>query len=259
MWIWEENKNWFHFFLFSSHPLNFFCYRNGIFSDTSSAVSLVLLRGIIGMVLTGFSIVWCALSASKLFVTSLSMDRQQILVAYPAALFYGVFALITIFWRTRELGRENCHIQFVVCWLPCSRCEDTNGKISFYILSSESVLRFLYIFYTVRWRHWNYQNENNNKRRRRNSRQLFSLVLCCRCRCRWGKSIFIFPHSWRCSTLLFFPERSTFLILVERRARENILQWRNNLLLCAVFFSPSEQASSSSQFRHHIYTLLMLL
>lgn len=58
---------------------------------------LITIQGLIGMVLTGFSIVWCALSASKLFVTSLSMDRQQILVAYPAALFYGVFALITIF------------------------------------------------------------------------------------------------------------------------------------------------------------------
>jgi hypothetical protein len=54
-------------------------------------------RGFIGTVLCGFSIVWCAVSASKLFVTSLSMDHQQILIAYPAALFYGVFALITIF------------------------------------------------------------------------------------------------------------------------------------------------------------------
>jgi protein YIPF5/7 len=54
-------------------------------------------RGIIGTILTALSILWCALSASKLFVTSLSLDHQQILVAYPAALFYGVFALITIF------------------------------------------------------------------------------------------------------------------------------------------------------------------
>lgn len=56
-----------------------------------------LQRGLIGTVLTGLSILWCAVSASKLFVTSLSMDHQQLLVAYPAALFYGVFALITIF------------------------------------------------------------------------------------------------------------------------------------------------------------------
>jgi len=58
---------------------------------------LITIQGVIGTVLTGFSILWCAVSASKLFVTSLSMDHQQVLIAYPAALFYGVFALITIF------------------------------------------------------------------------------------------------------------------------------------------------------------------
>ncbi|CRK86391.1 CLUMA_CG000178, isoform A [Clunio marinus] len=58
---------------------------------------LITIQGLIGMILTGFSILWCAISASKLFVTALSMDHQQILVAYPVALFYGVFALITIF------------------------------------------------------------------------------------------------------------------------------------------------------------------
>jgi len=37
------------------------------------------------------------MAASKLFVTALSMDLQQLLIAYPCALLYGVFALITIF------------------------------------------------------------------------------------------------------------------------------------------------------------------
>lgn len=71
-----------------------------IFSFLLSPLSsfFLLLRGVIGTVLTGLSILWCAVSASKLFVTSLSMDHQQVLIAYPAALFYGVFALITIFW-----------------------------------------------------------------------------------------------------------------------------------------------------------------
>lgn len=55
------------------------------------------LRGVFGIVLAGFCIVWCAVSASKLFVTAYSMDHQQILIAYPCALLYGVFALITIF------------------------------------------------------------------------------------------------------------------------------------------------------------------
>lgn len=79
--------------------------------------------GILGLVVTGFSILWCALSASKLFVTSLAMDRQQILVAYPAALFYGVFALITIFWD------EKCLIQFVR-W----ECKTTNKIEKLYLM-----------------------------------------------------------------------------------------------------------------------------
>ena len=58
---------------------------------------IILHRGMIGTVLTGIAILWCAVSASKLFVTALSMDHQQLLVAYPCALLYGVFALITIF------------------------------------------------------------------------------------------------------------------------------------------------------------------
>ncbi|XP_055375582.1 protein YIPF5 [Condylostylus longicornis] len=55
------------------------------------------IQGPFGLILTGISILWCAISASKLFVTAYSMDHQQVLVAYPCALLYGVFALITIF------------------------------------------------------------------------------------------------------------------------------------------------------------------
>lgn len=99
-------KTDFIFFCFFSFFLSAFLLESTQFCAIDCHFTLTLFigvwlgcccRGIIGMVLTGFSIVWCALSASKLFVTSLSMDRQQILVAYPAALFYGVFALITIF------------------------------------------------------------------------------------------------------------------------------------------------------------------
>ena len=39
----------------------------------------------------------CTLSASKLFVTALELKQQQLLVAYPCSLLYGVFALITMF------------------------------------------------------------------------------------------------------------------------------------------------------------------
>ncbi|KRT85161.1 hypothetical protein AMK59_969, partial [Oryctes borbonicus] len=63
-----------------------------------SGINVVLsLQGYIGIVLTFLAVVWCSLSASKLFVTALSMDHQQPLVVYPCALLYGVFALITIF------------------------------------------------------------------------------------------------------------------------------------------------------------------
>uniref|UniRef100_T1IY08 Protein YIPF n=1 Tax=Strigamia maritima TaxID=126957 RepID=T1IY08_STRMM len=63
-----------------------------------SGVSILFsLQGIVGNVLTVLIILWCSLSASKLFVTALTMDRQQPLVAYPCALVYGVFALLTIF------------------------------------------------------------------------------------------------------------------------------------------------------------------
>ncbi|XP_031624680.1 protein YIPF5 [Contarinia nasturtii] len=58
---------------------------------------LFTLKGVFGIVLTSVCILWCSASASKLFVTAYSMEHQQILVAYPCALLYGVFALITIF------------------------------------------------------------------------------------------------------------------------------------------------------------------
>lgn len=63
-----------------------------------SGVSLILsLQGMMGSVLTAVTIGWCSVASSKLFVTSLAMDSQQPLVAYPCALLYGVFALLTVF------------------------------------------------------------------------------------------------------------------------------------------------------------------
>jgi len=58
---------------------------------------LITIQGTLGLIVAGISILWCAISASKLFVTAYSMDHQQVLIAYPCALLYGVFALITIF------------------------------------------------------------------------------------------------------------------------------------------------------------------
>ncbi|PIK49695.1 hypothetical protein BSL78_13427 [Apostichopus japonicus] len=58
---------------------------------------VISLQGIFGTVASLLTIGWCSWSASKLFVTSLAMDQQQLLVAYPCALLYGVFALLTVF------------------------------------------------------------------------------------------------------------------------------------------------------------------
>uniref|UniRef100_A0A1A9UIL4 Protein YIPF n=1 Tax=Glossina austeni TaxID=7395 RepID=A0A1A9UIL4_GLOAU len=60
-------------------------------------VLLTIQGSTVGLATTGICIIWCSLSASKLFVTAYSMDNQQILIAYPCALLYGVFALIIIF------------------------------------------------------------------------------------------------------------------------------------------------------------------
>jgi len=63
-----------------------------------AGVNLLLsLQGAIGSVLTLLAVLWCSTSASKLFVTALSMQKQQALVAYPCALVYGVFALLAVF------------------------------------------------------------------------------------------------------------------------------------------------------------------
>ncbi|KAF4090232.1 hypothetical protein AMELA_G00049620 [Ameiurus melas] len=55
------------------------------------------LQGILGTLLALFVIGWCSLSASKIFTSTLDMGGQQLLVAYPCTLLYGVFALLTIF------------------------------------------------------------------------------------------------------------------------------------------------------------------
>ncbi|GAB6033270.1 Protein yipf5 [Chamberlinius hualienensis] len=63
-----------------------------------SGISILMsLKGVLGLMVTAVTILWCSISASKLFVTALAMDHQQLLVAYPCALVYGVFALLTIF------------------------------------------------------------------------------------------------------------------------------------------------------------------
>lgn len=57
----------------------------------------VPLTGIFGLGAGVFIVFWCALSASRLFVTMSSDPQQRPLVAYPCCLLYGVFALLVIF------------------------------------------------------------------------------------------------------------------------------------------------------------------
>lgn len=55
------------------------------------------LRGIVGTVLALMAICWCSFSASKIFISTLAMQEQQLLVFYPCALLYGLFTLLTVF------------------------------------------------------------------------------------------------------------------------------------------------------------------
>lgn len=63
-----------------------------------SLASVILsLRGVLGLISGGLAVLWCSISSSNMFVSALSMREQRILVAYPVALFYFCFALMTIF------------------------------------------------------------------------------------------------------------------------------------------------------------------
>ncbi|XP_070553138.1 protein YIPF5-like [Ptychodera flava] len=72
-----------------------YCLLPMVFLSTFAI--LFSLQGLLGNAVALAAILWCSLSASKLFVTALAMDKQQLLVAYPCALLYGVFALLTVF------------------------------------------------------------------------------------------------------------------------------------------------------------------
>ncbi|XP_010708530.1 protein YIPF7 isoform X2 [Meleagris gallopavo] len=63
----------------------------------SSSAAIFSLHGILGTLLALFVIGWCSLSASKIFTSALAMEGQQLLIAYPCALLYGLFALLAVF------------------------------------------------------------------------------------------------------------------------------------------------------------------
>lgn len=59
---------------------------------------LVNLRATLaGNLFSVVAILWCAIGASNLLVTAIEMSSSRLVVAYPCALFYTVFALLTVF------------------------------------------------------------------------------------------------------------------------------------------------------------------
>ena len=63
-----------------------------------AALSIPLdLRGLAGAICIPLAVLWCANAASLFFVAALDADDRRWLLAYPVALFYTCFALITVF------------------------------------------------------------------------------------------------------------------------------------------------------------------
>jgi len=58
---------------------------------------VVTLDGLLGGLFSSLSVLWCTYAASGIFVAVLRMSDQRLLVAYPVALFYGCFALFSVF------------------------------------------------------------------------------------------------------------------------------------------------------------------
>ncbi|KAM6150616.1 protein YIPF7 [Erethizon dorsatum] len=63
----------------------------------SSCAIFCSLQGTMGTLMALVVISWCSLSASKIFISALDMEGQQLLIAYPCALLYGLFTLLTVF------------------------------------------------------------------------------------------------------------------------------------------------------------------
>ena len=62
----------------------------------------VSLKGVVGTVLGITAILWSTLSAARFFEAALRMQDRKWLIAYPAGLFYAVFALV----RTHALWTQ---------------------------------------------------------------------------------------------------------------------------------------------------------
>lgn len=61
------------------------------------SVLINLKATLAGNISSAIAILWCAIGASNLLVTAIEMSNSRLIVAYPCALFYTVFALLTVF------------------------------------------------------------------------------------------------------------------------------------------------------------------
>lgn len=63
-----------------------------------AAISILIsLKGLLGFILGVSVMIWCSYSATRLLESKLNLTEQKWLVAYPVALFYSCFILITVF------------------------------------------------------------------------------------------------------------------------------------------------------------------
>lgn len=74
---------------YSLLPVNFLAFINAIYR--------VKYMGLVGVLLAALTVVWCTVSSTRLFEKGCDMREQRYLLAYPNALLYSVFVIITIF------------------------------------------------------------------------------------------------------------------------------------------------------------------
>jgi protein YIPF5/7 len=64
---------------------------------TSGLGVILSLDNALGYLFSSFIIIWCTYSSSAIFVSYLQLSEMRVLVAYPLALFYGIFSVMTLF------------------------------------------------------------------------------------------------------------------------------------------------------------------
>ena len=73
-------------------------HRRGCAAPPSACTrDTVARRGVFGIVVAAASIGWATVTSTRFFEKALGMSEQKFLIAYPCALTYACFALITIF------------------------------------------------------------------------------------------------------------------------------------------------------------------